>query len=208
MNDLYAQFLTIATIHLLAVMSPGPDFAIILKQSISHGRKASLLTSIGIGTGILFHVFFCILGLGIIISQSSFLFDIIKISGALYLIFIGSKSILKSKNINQKFNSKSEKQKLHSSFVLGLLTNLLNPKATLFFLSLYAMIVTSETSINLQILYGVWMSIATTLWFSLLSVFLTNKFIESRINRFNYFIQISMGVVLIFFAIKLLLSYQ
>ena len=208
MNDLYVQFLTIATIHLFVVMSPGPDFAVILKQSISHGRRASLLTSIGIGIGILFHVFFCILGLGIIISQSSFLFNIIKISGALYLIFIGSKSILTSKNINEKFDSKLENQKLYNSFALGLLTNVLNPKATLFFLSLYAMIVTTETSINVQIIYGVWMSIVTALWFCLLSIFLTNKFIKSKINKFTYFIQVGTGIVLISFAIKLLLSYQ
>ncbi len=208
MNDLYIQFLSIATIHLFAVMSPGPDFTIILKQSVSQGRKASIVTSLGIGVGILFHVFFCIIGLGLVISQSSMLFNIIKILGALYLGFIGIKSILGDKNINESHDRDIENQKLLNSFTLGLLTNILNPKATLFFLSLYAMIITSETSISIQVAYGIWMSLITGLWFCLLSIFLTNSFIENRINRFSYIIQIGTGVVLIFFAIKLLLSYQ
>ncbi len=208
MNDLYIQFLSIATIHLFAVMSPGPDFTIILKQSVSQGRKASIVTSLGIGVGILFHVFFCIIGLGLVISQSSMLFNIIKILGALYLGFIGIKSILGDKNINESHEGDIENQKLLNSFTLGLLTNILNPKATLFFLSLYAMIITSETSISIQVAYGIWMSLITGLWFCLLSIFLTNSFIENRINRFSYIIQIGTGVVLIFFAIKLLLSYQ
>ena len=79
MNDLYIQFFTVATIHLFAVMSPGPDFAIILKQSLSCGRKISIITSLGIGTGILIHVLFCMFGLGMVISESKFLFYFIKI---------------------------------------------------------------------------------------------------------------------------------
>ena len=208
MNEIYTQFATIAIIHLFAVMSPGPDFAIILKQSMSHGRKTSIATSIGIGIGILFHVFFCVAGLGFIISKSTFLFNTIKFSGALYLIFLGCKSLFSSNSINAKHDSNLKDPKLYSSFLVGLLTNVLNPKATLFFLSLYAMIITDQTSINIQVAYGVWMSIITTLWFCFLSVFLTNKLITNRIEKFINTIQTGTGMVLIFFAIKLLFSYQ
>ena len=136
------------------------------------------------------------------------LFNIIKILGALYLGFIGIKSITGDKSINKSNEGSIKNQKLLNSFILGLLTNILNPKATLFFLSLYAMIITSETSISIQIAYGAWMSLVTGLWFCLLSIFLTNSFIENRINSFSHAIQIGTGIVLIFFAIKLLLSYQ
>ena len=208
MNDIYTQFATIVIIHLFAVMSPGPDFAIILKQSVSHGRKTSIATSIGIGTGILFHVFFCVAGLGFIISKSTFLFNTIKFSGALYLIFLGCKSLFSNNSINTKHDFNSKIPKLNSSFLVGLLTNVLNPKATLFFLSLYAMIITDQTSINIQVAYGAWMSIITTLWFCSLSVFLTNKLIINRIEKFINTIQTGTGILLIFFAIKLLFSYQ
>ena len=81
LTELYPQFLTIATLHLFAVMSPGPDFALIIRQSLYHNRRASIITSIGIGTGILFHIFYCIIGIGIIISKSIYLFNIVKIFG-------------------------------------------------------------------------------------------------------------------------------
>ena len=102
LTDLYPQFLTIATLHLFAVMSPGPDFALIIRQSLYYNRRASIITSIGIGTGILFHIFYCIIGLGIIISQSSYLFNLFRICGGLYLIFIGYKSFSKKLDINMK----------------------------------------------------------------------------------------------------------
>ena len=70
----------IAIIHVFAVMSPGPDFALIIRQSLSYGRKISIITSIGIGTGILFHILYCVIGLGMIISKYSYIFNLIKIS--------------------------------------------------------------------------------------------------------------------------------
>ena len=105
MNDLYIQFFTIATLHLFAVMSPGPDFTIILKQSVSHGRKISIITSLGIGTGILIHILICMLGLGIIISESKFLFEFIKILGSIYLLYIGTKFLIQ--NVQFKTNLQS-----------------------------------------------------------------------------------------------------
>ncbi len=83
------QFLLIAVAHIIALMSPGPDFAIILKQSITHGREKSLWTSFGISIGILVHVSYTVLGIGLIISKSynylyyykilsSFIFNILR----------------------------------------------------------------------------------------------------------------------------------
>jgi threonine/homoserine/homoserine lactone efflux protein len=66
-QEYWLEFLTIASVHLLAVASPGPDFAIVLKHSISYGRRAAIVTSIGVGVGILIHVAYSLLGIGILI---------------------------------------------------------------------------------------------------------------------------------------------
>ena len=208
MSDLYIQFFTIATIHLFAVMSPGPDFAIILKQSLLHGRKISIITSLGIGTGILIHVLFCMFGLGIIISESKFLFNFIKILGAIYLFYIGTKSLIQNVQFKTYENNLTNQITALKSFRLGFLTNVLNPKATLFFLSLYATIITDQTTIAMQAMYGLWMSTVTGLWFCILSIMLTNKSVIQKIQKFTSIIQKGMGIVLIVFAIKLLFSNQ
>jgi len=208
MNDLYIQFFTVATIHLFAVMSPGPDFAIILKQSLSHGRKLSIITSLGIGTGILVHVLFCMFGLGMVISESKFLFNFIKILGAIYLFYIGTKSLIQNVQFKTYVNNPTNQLSALKSFRLGFLTNVLNPKATLFFLSLYATIITDQTTISVQAMYGLWMSAVTGLWFCLLSIMLTNASVIQKIQKFTVIIQRGTGIVLIVFAIKLLFSNQ
>ena len=202
-TELYTQFLTIATLHLFAVMSPGPDFALIIRQSLCYDRKVSIMTSIGIGFGILFHIFFCVIGLGIIISKSTYLFNIIKVSGGLYLIFLGYKSLSKKMPINP-IDSSDDAPKNINAFSIGLLTNLLNPKATLFFLSLYTFIINEQPIIRIQVFYGIWMSIITALWFCFLSIILTNKFIIKRIKIFLHIIQNITGIMLIIIGIRLI----
>ena len=208
MSDLYLQFISIATIHLFAVMSPGPDFIIIVRQSISSGRRSALMTSLGIGIGILMHITLCIFGLGMIIKESDLLFKAIQIIGSLYLAYLGVISIISK----DSYNNSNYKDKLHfnalQSFKLGFLTNILNPKATLFFLSLYTMIIANNTPFQFQILFGLWMSLATGLWFAFLSLILTNKSILPKIEFMTTKIQRITGIILIIFSIKLLFSIQ
>ena len=204
LTELYPQFLTIASLHLFAVMSPGPDFALIIRQTFCHGRKSSIITSLGIGTGILFHIIYCITGLGIVLSSSPYLFKLIKISGGLYLLFIGCKSLRNKTNINLKESSEKSKTSNINAFSIGLLTNILNPKATLFFLSLYTFIITEQPIIYIQIFYGAWMSLATTLWFCCLSIILTNRLITKQIGSFLHIIQNITGIMLIIIGIQLI----
>tara|TARA_B100002051_G_scaffold112311_1_gene106903 strand:+ start:959 stop:1585 length:627 start_codon:yes stop_codon:yes gene_type:complete len=208
MSDLYLQFISIATIHLFAVMSPGPDFIIIVRQSISRGRRSALMASLGIGIGILMHITLCIFGLGMIIKESDLLFKAIQIIGSLYLAYLGVISIISK----DSYNNSNYKYKLHfnalQSFKLGFLTNILNPKATLFFLSLYTMIIANNTPFQFQILFGLWMSLATGLWFAFLSLILTNKSILPKIEFMTTKIQRITGIILIIFSIKLLFSIQ
>ena len=208
MNDLHLQFISIATIHLFAVMSPGPDFIIIVRQSISSGRRSALMTSLGIGIGILMHITLCIFGLGMIIKESDLLFKVIQIIGSLYLAYLGVISIIsKDSSDNSNYNDELHFNSFQS-FKLGFLTNILNPKATLFFLSLYTMIIANNTPFQFQILFGLWMSFATGLWFAFLSLILTNKSIFAKIEFISTKIQRITGLILIIFSIKLLFSIQ
>ena len=74
----WTEFLTVALIHLLAVASPGPDFAVVVRESVTHGRRAGIFTAFGVGTAIFVHVGYSLLGIGIIVSQSIVLFNALK----------------------------------------------------------------------------------------------------------------------------------
>ena len=89
----WTEFLTVALIHLLAVASPGPDFAVVVRESVTHGRRAGIFTAFGVGTAIFVHVGYSLLGIGIIVSQSIVLFNALKWLAAAYLLYIGFKAL-------------------------------------------------------------------------------------------------------------------
>ena len=167
----WTEFLTIAVAHLVAVASPGPDFAVVLRQCVTYGTKAGIWTSIGVATGILLHVSYCILGVAFLLSQSPSFFNAMKFLAALYLLYLGVQSILESLGsaVTEEVMEDNSSVDPRKAFVLGFLTNGLNPKATLFFLALFAVIIRQDTSTSVQIAYGIYLSIATFIWFAMMS---------------------------------------
>lgn len=201
----WPEFLTIVLVHLLAVASPGPDFAMVLRQSIVSGRRTAIFTSIGIGSGILVHVSYCLLGLGLVISRSLFLFNLAKLVGAVYLIYIGWHS-LRAKPVDPPVGgtfSAKHTPSAGQALRIGFLTNLLNPKVTLFFLSLFSLVIKPQTPLWVQLGYGVYMALATALWFSILSLFLTRPRVRSFFRRFGHWAERVMGAVLIALGVRL-----
>ncbi|HKJ04687.1 MAG TPA: LysE family transporter [Geopsychrobacteraceae bacterium] len=201
------EFLTIAFIHLLAVASPGPDFAIVLRQSIVVGRTPALWTSIGIGIGIMVHVAYCLLGLGLIISQSIMLFNLIKLIGACYLLYVGWKSLrAKPTAVTAESDFNVPIPRAVQALRIGFLTNALNPKATLFFLSLFSVVINPDTPATVQLGYGIYMCFATAIWFCGLSLFLTQPKIRFFFTRFGHWTERVMGAALIALGLKLALA--
>jgi threonine/homoserine/homoserine lactone efflux protein len=211
MHSYLDQFVVIALAHFFAVMSPGPDFALIARQSFLYGRRISIYTSLGIAIGILFHVSYCILGLTIFISKYNWLFLLFKILCATYLLYLGFYSILFSSKKYIKDNISTSTKNINDLDSLvalkqGFITNVFNVKATFFFLSLYTYIEFSTPKI-LQILYGFWMSIITGIWFISLSCILTSPMRRKISNRYNVYINRIMGIVLIYIAINIYINY-
>lgn len=201
----WGEFITVATVHLLAVASPGPDFAMVVRQSLIYGKKTAIQTSLGIGAGIMVHVAYSLLGIGLIISQTVSLFNTMKLLGATYLIYIGIKS-LRAKASNSDLTvgpTEIELPSTFGAFRAGFLTNGLNPKATLFFLSLFTVVISPDTPHEIQFCYGLYMTLATALWFSGLSTVLGYKRVRSLFQQKAHWIERTVGVVLIGLGIKL-----
>ncbi len=203
-----AEFLTVVLVHLLAVASPGPDFAMVLRQSLVAGRQAALWTSVGIGCGILVHVAYTLLGLGLIISQSVQLFNLIKLVGAGYLLYVGWRSLLAKADSTVPVTDPGQRVTYPPlrALRIGFLTNALNPKATLFFLSLFSVIISPSTPALVQLGYGLYMALATGAWFCALSLVLTQQRVRRGFQRFGHWVERLMGGVLIGLGIKLALA--
>jgi threonine/homoserine/homoserine lactone efflux protein len=204
----WVEFLTIASVHLLAVASPGPDFAIVLKHSISFGRRAAIITSIGVGVGILIHVAYSLLGIGILLKTTPVFFQIFSYIAAAYLLYLGWGAI---KSPTPKIVNNVEVEKVSQlisdsrAFTVGFLTNGLNPKATLFFLSVFAVAVSADTPDVVKLGYGIYLAVATGIWFCVLSLFLSSKKVTLFIGKKGHWFDRIMGIVLILLAIKLVM---
>lgn len=201
----WPEFLSVALAHLLAVASPGPDFAIVLRQSITHGRRTAIWTSLGIGTAILLHITYSLLGLGLLIRSSVLWFDLVKYAGAAYIAWLGVQCLRAKPRTGLSGTTESglSSPATRTAFLTGFMTNALNPKATLFFLSLYVMLVSPQTPRWLQAAYGGWMAVTTMAWFCLVSVLFTKPEVRNRFLRHGHWIDRALGVVFLGFALKL-----
>ncbi|HDZ55932.1 MAG TPA: LysE family translocator [Pseudomonas xinjiangensis] len=191
------EFLMVALVHLLAVMSPGPDFAVVIRNSVSAGRQAGLWTAFGVGCGILIHVGYSLLGIGFIVSQSVWLFNLLKWMAAAYLIFLGLRA-LQSKPRDLSGPELGPAQLTsRRAFLHGFITNGLNPKATLFFLSLFTVVISPQTPLTIQAGYGGYLAFATGIWFVLVALLFSHSTIRSTFARMGHWFDRLMGGVLV-----------
>ena len=198
------EFLTIAILHFFAVSSPGPDFIVVTRQSIRSGRSAAIFTSLGIASGILIHSLAAMTGLTYIISSNPLVFFYLKIFGSAYIAYLGLISVLKSSSVDINFSGKSELDSF-SSYRIGFITNVLNPKAIIFFITVFSIVLDSSTSIILLGLYGAYMSVATFAWFSFISLAFTNNFIVDKYTKFLPVFEKFLGCILLIIAFQILM---
>lgn len=201
------EFLTVAVVHFLAVASPGPDFVMLSRNSLVHGRKTGVYSAIGLGLGITVHVAYSLVGIGFLIAKSTLLFSLMKFVGAGYLFYIGYKSLTaKSSHLHLTEQKESKEMSPVAAIRMGFLTNVTNPKATLFFLALFTQVINPETPMWIQLLYGIEMSFVTFAWFALLAVLLSLHIIKNKFARIQHATERVMGVILIALGAKLVFS--
>jgi len=201
----WAEFLTVALIHLLAVASPGPDFAVVVRESVAHGRRAGTYTAMGVGTAIFLHVGYSLLGIGLIVSQSIVLFNALKWAAAAYLLYIGFKA-LRAKPASASdapVNVAAGERTARGAFTSGFITNGLNPKATLFFLSLFTVVINPHTPLWVQAGYGVYLAVATGIWFCLVARLFSQARVRAGFARMGHWFDRAMGGVLVALGLKL-----
>ena len=195
---------TVTIAHLIALVSPGPDFIVACRNSIQYSRKIGLWTAVGFGIGVCFHISYVFFGLTLIVSQSDFLLSSIKYIGAIYLIYLGVTSLFsKEIKIELATNQNSPQIKWYSAVKIGLLTNLLNPKATLFFVSLFTLIVGPEVNTTVMTIIAIILVSTTILWFSLVAFFLTHRKMRNLFDGNQKQINSIFGVILIVIGIRI-----
>lgn len=206
--EMNSKLIAIALVSLLAAISPGPDFYIVLKNNLSYSRKTGLWTALGISLALIIHLSYTLVGIGILIQEGSFFYRVIKYIGIGYLFYLGLSGLISSfKNSSSSGTPcvKSSNQiTALKALTQGFLTNLLNPKAALFFVSLFSQFIDPNTPLIVRIEYAFINWAVTLCWFLILSYLITAKILIAKIDGFRIYIDRVMGAVLMLFATRLL----
>jgi len=196
------ELIAVITITLLAVISPGPDFAMVTRNSLMLSRRAGVLTALGIGLGVLIHVTYTLVGVGLLIQKSLWLFNAIKLAGAVYLIYLGVK-LLRAQPSGGLADSAVAPLSDAAALRTGLLTNTLNPKTTVFIVSLFMQVVRPDTPLMVQIGYGGFISVAHMAWFGLVAMCFSAGAVQERLLAVRHWIDRTFGALLVGFGVLL-----
>ncbi|WP_030157130.1 LysE family translocator [Streptomyces sp. NRRL S-244] len=190
------EVIAVAVITLLAVISPGADFAMVVRNSYLYGRPTGLFAAAGVAAGVLVHVSYTMLGVGLLIASSTALFTAIKLAGAAYLVWIGIRTFRARAEVSVDLESKPELTRL-GALRSGFLTNVLNPKTTLFVVSTFTQVVDPQTPLWQQAGYGLFMSAAHLGWFGTVALFFSNSRLRDRMLKAQKALNRAIGSVLV-----------
>ena len=195
-------FASLAFAHLVAVVSPGPDFFYIVKSSFEKGLRSSIVSSIGIGLGVFFQCIFAMIGLDFLYDKIPSLYLVIGTVGSCYLVYLGLMGFSANDSKSIAYESNAEQFSFPKSFIGGLMVNLLNIKAFIFFAALFGGIIL-DTSVTFQLSISLYFFLATALWFCILSYSLhygskafLNAAVQNIITRMSSLFLVLIGLSL------------
>lgn len=198
-----AILLTLAGVHFVALMSPGPDFALVVQNATKYGRQTGLYIALGLSFGIFIQSLLSITGVSYLVHEHPLMFAILQFAGGSYLIYLGY-GALKAIITNLIRNSENQPATTKPSVVLnnkrqafskGFATNILNPKALVFFVSLMSTLVpatmpTSGKAFAVLILWSL-----SLLWFSFLAWTLSTERLQKRLSTMGVYIDTLCGII-------------
>jgi RhtB (resistance to homoserine/threonine) family protein len=204
------NFFLFVLMCVLLILLPGPDFAIVTKNTVTRGKFGGMKTALGTCCALLIHTTAAILGLSALIVKSAFLFSIFKYVGAIYLIYLGIKTFwsLRKKKDEVEVEFVQEGTLSNTScFKQGFLTNILNPKVALFFLTFFPQFVnTSSDTFMPFLIMGITYTILTALWFVFYIYLIDHISAFIKNARTQKVIEGITGAILIGFGLRLALE--
>lgn len=204
---MHPEFVTIATalgLYALAVLSPGPSFALVTRLAVAGSRPAALGATVGLALAAGFYAVLTMAGLGLVLSRVSWLASVIQVAGGCYLVYLGWMAWASGKPSGTPQQPRAASRSMRQGLRDGIVVNLLNPKGIAFFLSLYAVAVPPDTALwaKAVILLGSFaMEVA---WYGLAAVLLSSGSARATYGRFGRWIERGLGTVLAAFGLRLI----
>lgn len=207
MGDIVHGLLVLLVVHTLAAASPGPDFVFVSQQTLANGRRAGLFCSLGIALGLSVHIAYSAFGLGAIVARSAELLFWVKIVGGSYLIYLGIKGLRAKASAGHMVEGIHRPgQTALKTIGAGFLCNAFNPKAPIYFLSLFTLVLAPDMPLYQVGIFGLWIMLIQLCWFSFVVFILCIPSVNIRFQRAGHWIDRLLGGAMILLGLKVLVS--
>ncbi|EOC1473554.1 LysE family transporter [Cronobacter turicensis] len=199
--------LFVATIAALGMLSPGPDFFLVIKNAARYPRSAAMMTAAGVVAGVVTHMTYCVAGIAVVITTTPWLFGALKYVGAAYLVWLGINALLARGTTSLALDGVAqESTSLKKAFIQGYLCNLLNPKATLFFLAMFTQVLNVNSGLMEKLWYAGIIVALTLVWWPLLVLLIQSQPVRRGLTKAQKVIDKLLGGMLLALGIKVALS--
>lgn len=202
-DSIMYDYITLISFTLIAIISPGADFALVSSLSYLNGRKAAFMSALGIATGILLHVAYSVFALYFIKDYTPQILNYMRFFGAAYLLYLGyatlTQTIMTSK-------TKIDALQLRHAFRTGFICNALNPKTMLLVFSLLSQLFQQHRSVVELFSFGIFVAAAHGIWFSVVAAFFSNPQISQYLFKKQRNMNRIIGTIFIVLALMLLIS--
>ncbi|EJK9928213.1 LysE family transporter [Cronobacter sakazakii] len=199
--------LFVATIAALGMLSPGPDFFLVIKNAARYPRSAAMMTAAGVIAGVVTHMTYCVAGIAVVITTTPWLFGALKYVGAAYLVWLGVNALLARGTTSLALDGVAQESiSLKKAFIQGYLCNLLNPKATLFFLAMFTQVLNVNSGLMEKLWYAGIIVALTLVWWPLLVLLIQSQPVRRGLTKAQKVIDKLLGGMLLALGIKVALS--
>ncbi|WP_122080840.1 LysE family translocator [Vibrio coralliirubri] len=197
---LVGVFVTVAIAHFLALLSPGPDFVIVVKSAVRNKGRKALGVAFGIASANAVYIVLCLVGVGSILAASVSVMIALKIIGGVFLVYLAVQAIRAKKcnysNFDVDEEGASNQTTFLKEFITGFLSGILNPKNLLFYLSLFTVVLNNDIGFMFKLGLGIWMTVVVFVWDAAIIFLLSAPKVRREFTRVAYYIDKVTGVML------------
>ena len=198
-------FATLASIHIAAVMTPGANFLRVTQNALAYSRRTGLLTVIGTATGSSLYVFAGVIGFAAVVSQSPTIYQLIRILGAAYFVYLGYQLLVRRPRLEGVKPSVTQSDLSPAqAYRSGLLTAVANPAAALYFLSLFTTFIPISSALADKIFAGLLLVSITLTWYALVAMTFSSAPVRKLYQRIERLTNRLFGIMWLLLAVKLL----
>jgi threonine/homoserine/homoserine lactone efflux protein len=199
---------TFLSVFTFAIVSPGPNFILVTNTALGQSRRAGLLTALGVATGSGLFALAGLVGLLVLIHSIPYFALMTRFVGGGYLAWIGADMLRHCRNKSTAYTATTVQRETSplASYQIGLLTNLTNPKAWAFYLSLFALLMNPDVPLWGKVVLNIAMIIISFAWYAVVAVLISSRKFQPVFLGLQPFIQGLLGVLLLVLSGKILLG--